>query len=75
MTDKNQHGPNKNPREIPTKEDPGKIGPNKATDLKPDKNNPINPETDEPNAPSKNQKNDSKIKNPIQDNPGKQITS
>lgn len=72
MTDKNHS----NPREVPTREDPGKVKPTKDPDLTPDKNNPINPETDEPNNPSgKRKNNDSKIKNPIQDDPGKQITS
>lgn len=72
MTNKPDRNPN-HPREVPTRPDPGKIKPYQDPDLTPNKNNPINPETDEPNKPTTS-KNNANIKNPIQDDPGEQIT-
>ena len=69
MTDKTQRFNDKSPKEIPIK-------PFIDPDLKPGKSNPINPKTDEPSGPSKNRKEEdsSKIKNPVQEDPGSQNT-
>lgn len=60
----------KTPKEMPAREDPRKVKPEKALDLRPDKSNPVNPRDDE----DINKNEEPEVKRPIQENPGNQIT-